>query len=97
MDTRRTERGHSLEFEELDPVARAVRESARLGEERSLVDLVLLACDFSDDPVEIGNMVDGLVTEASSRLLSSEDDPMLGRWSPAAKPEEQAPAIAPTG
>jgi hypothetical protein len=59
-----------------------VRESARFGEERSLVDLVLLACDFSDDPVEIGDMVDGLVTEASSRLLTGERDPMLGRRPP---------------
>ena len=56
---------------------RALRTSARLGEERSIVDLVLLACDFSDDPLEIGELVDGLVEETSTRLLSLERDPML--------------------
>ena len=56
-----------------------LRTSARLGEERSIVDLVLLACDFSDDPVEIGSLVDGLVTEASNRLRSPERDPMPRR------------------
>jgi len=58
-----------------EPIGRlesALRSSARLGEERSLVDLVLLACDFSDDPTEIGELVDALVTEASSRLVGAE-------------------------
>jgi hypothetical protein len=55
----------------------AIRTSARLGEERSLVDLVLLACDFSDDRQEIDRLVDGLVLEAASRLLPASQDPML--------------------
>jgi hypothetical protein len=63
---------------------RALRTSARLGEERSLVDLVLLACEFGDDPLEIEGLVDGLVTEASSRLLRASEDPML-RGRPAAQ------------
>ena len=57
----------------------ALRTSARLGDERSLVDLVLLACEFSDDPLEIEGLVDGLAAEASSRLLGASRDPMLCR------------------
>ena len=64
---------------------RALRTSARLGEQRSLVDLVLLACEFSDDALEIENLVDGLVSEASERLLRASQDPMLQRRSAATR------------
>ena len=74
---------HNGQREPTSRLERALRTSARLGEERSIVDLVLLACDFSDDPLEIGELVDGLVAEASTRLRSPERDPMLNRGSAA--------------
>jgi hypothetical protein len=75
--THPNEARHERPLEATGPLECALRTSARLGDERSLVDLVLLACEFSDDPLEIEGLVDGLVAESSSRLVPASDDPML--------------------
>ena len=43
----------------------------------SLVDVILLACDFSDDQTEIADLVDDLVRSSHARLLSLREDRMF--------------------
>jgi hypothetical protein len=76
--TQPIEARHERPLEATGPLECALRTSARLGDERSFVDLVLLACEFSDDALEIEGLVDGLVAVSSSRLVPASDDPMLG-------------------
>ena len=48
-----------------------------LGAEMSIVELVLFACDATDDQTEVRDLVDGLVSNGAARLLPRDADPML--------------------
>jgi hypothetical protein len=45
----------------------------------SLVDVVLLACDFSEDPAGIDDLVEGVIQSGAARILPRDRDPMLVR------------------
>ena len=45
----------------------------------SIVVLVLLACDVSEDPSEVGDLVGGAIGSGAARVLPVACDPMLGR------------------
>ena len=47
--------------------------------ERSLVDTVLLACDLSEDAMEIDDLVSGVIQRQTTRILPRERDPMLSQ------------------
>ena len=47
--------------------------------ERSLVDTVLLACDLSDDAMEIDDLVSGVIERRTTRILPQQRDPMLAQ------------------
>lgn len=59
------------------PLESALRAADPDGCEMSLVDLVLLACDVSEDETEVNDMVDGLIQRGAARILPLERDPML--------------------
>jgi hypothetical protein len=45
----------------------------------SLIDLVLFACDLSEDATEVNDIVDGLIENGAARILPIERDPLLGQ------------------
>ena len=70
-ELRRSEAHHRLE--------RELRAGHPCGHEISLVDLVLLACEVSEDEGEVGDVVDGLIDSGAARILPVRCDPMLER------------------
>jgi hypothetical protein len=54
------------------------------GSEISLVDLVLFACDASEDETEVADLVDGAISTGAARILPVDCDPMLARMEPLA-------------
>jgi hypothetical protein len=69
---------------DLAPIEVALRACGPAGCDMSLVDVVLLACDLSEDEGEINDIVDGLIDRGAARLLPAGADPMLVRLDEAA-------------
>ena len=61
----------------IDTLESALRSSDPAGREMSLIDLVLFACDVSEDATEVGDVVDGLIARGTARVLPIERDAML--------------------
>jgi hypothetical protein len=49
------------------------------GSEMSLVDVVLFACDESEDETEVADLVDCAIASGAARILPTDCDPMLER------------------
>jgi len=62
----------------IQPLERALRAADPRGLELSLVDLVLLACDVSEDESEVGDLVDGLIRSGAARVLPATCEPCPG-------------------
>ena len=58
---------------------RALRDFDTGCPEISLVDVVLLACEVSEDATEIDDLVADVIRDATSRILPQQRDPMLAR------------------
>ncbi len=67
------------ELQPLDCLDGALRALDSCGPEISLVDVVLLACDASEDAAEINDLVAGVIQSGATRILPRQRDPMLGR------------------
>ena len=63
----------------LDHLERALWNLDPGNPERSLVDTVLLACDLSEDAMEIDDLVSGVIQRRTSRILPRQRDPMLAQ------------------
>ncbi len=63
----------------LESIERALRAFDPSGPEMSLVDVVLLACDFSEDATGIDDLVEGVILSGAARILPRVRDPMLVR------------------
>ena len=63
-------------FESIEPALRALDPC---GQEISLVDVVLLACDASEDATEIDDLVARVIRSGAARILPRLRDPMLVR------------------
>ncbi len=59
------------------PLETALRACDPAGCEMSLVEVVLLACDLSEDETEVNDIVDGLIERGAARILPIDCDPML--------------------
>ena len=68
-----------LETRPRESLERALRALDPCGPELSLVDVVLLACDVSEDATEIDDLVAGVIRSATARILPQKRDPMLAR------------------
>ena len=68
-----------LETRPRESLERALRALAPCGPALSLVDVVLLACDVSEDATEIDDLVAGVIRSATARILPQQRDPMLAR------------------
>ena len=66
------------------PLEAALRACDPDGCEMSLVDLVLLACDVSEDESEVNDIVDGLIARGAARILPAACDPMFAQLEAAA-------------
>jgi len=66
------------------PLEAALRACGPAGCEMSLIDVVLLACDVSEDETEVNDIVDGLIQRGAARLLPATCDPMLSNLEAAA-------------
>ena len=70
----------SMELEPIGaPLDRAIRSCGPAGRDLSIVELVLLACDVTEDEGEVNDVVDGLIRCGVARVLPAADDPMLAR------------------
>jgi len=58
---------------------RALRDFDTRCPEISLIDVVLLACDVSEDATEIDDLVADVIRGATPRILPQQRDPMLAR------------------
>ena len=67
------------ELHSLENALRSLRTLDPCAKEMSLVDLVLLACDFSEDATGIDDLVEGAIQSGAARILPGERDPMLVR------------------
>ena len=47
------------------------------GSEISLIDLVLFACDLSEDPGDVSDLVAGAIETGAARILPGSCDPMM--------------------
>jgi len=56
---------------------RALRASDPCGAELSIVELVLFACEVSEDAGEVDDLVDAMIGAGAVRLLPRERDPFL--------------------
>ncbi len=74
----------SDETRAVEPVHRALLAIGPGEPETSIIDLVLLACELSEDEGEIADVVDGAIRSGAVRILPSHRDPMLGRLDAAA-------------
>lgn len=63
----------------IDHLECALRAASPSGCEMSLIDLVLFACDLSEDATEVNDIVDGLIENGAARILPIERDPLLGQ------------------
>ena len=61
------------------PRERLARALDHCGPEMSLVDVVLLACDLSEDATEIDDLVASVIRSAATRIVPEQRDPMLAR------------------
>lgn len=59
------------------PLETALRICGPEGRDMSLVEVVLLACDLSEDGSEVNDIVDGLIRRRAARVLPTDCDPML--------------------
>ena len=62
-----------------EPLERLLRASHPCGGEISLIDLVLLACDLSEDAGEVNDLVDCVIESGAARILPADCDPMMCR------------------
>jgi hypothetical protein len=60
-----------------EPLEQLLRASHPGGGEISLIDLVLLACDLSDDAGELNDLVDCVIESEAARILPADCDPMM--------------------
>ena len=67
------------ELHPLERFERALRALDPCGPELSLVDVVLLACDLSEDATGIDDLVEGVIESGAARILPRRRDPMLVR------------------
>ena len=77
---RRTSAGAPAPGQPAERLARlsgALRNVDPLGIELSIIEVVLLACDASEDQGEIRDLVDGLIQSGSARVLPAARDPLL--------------------
>ena len=63
----------------LDHLERALWNLDPASPERSLIDTVLLACDLSEDAMEIDDLVSGVIQRRTTRILPRQRDPMLAQ------------------
>ena len=68
-----------LETRPRESLERTLRSLDPCGPELSLVDVVLLAWDVSEDATEIDDLVAGVIRSATARILPQPRDPMLAR------------------
>ena len=68
-----------------EPLERLLRASHPCGGEISLIDLVLLACDLSEDAGELNDLVDCVIESGAARILPADCDPMMRRVESSAK------------
>jgi len=70
---------YQSEPDALENLQRGLRAVDPRGPEISLVETVLLACDFSEDATEIDDLVSGAIRSQAARILPRQRDPMLVR------------------
>ena len=56
-----------------------LRESEPGGSDMSLIDLVLFACDLSEDAGEINDLVESAIESGAARILPRACDPMMNQ------------------
>lgn len=66
-----------LDLPASEPFEHAVRALDPCAAEMSIVDVVLLACDLSEDATEIDDLVASAIQSGAARILPGERDPML--------------------
>ncbi len=67
------------ELQSLESLDRALRSQDPCGLEISLIDVVVLACDASEDAAEVNDLVAGVIQSGAARILPRQRDPMLVR------------------
>ena len=70
------------------PLETALQAVGPAGAEMSLIDVVLLACDVTEDETEVNDVVDALIQRGAARVLPAAEDEMLTRV------EEESPVLA---
>ncbi len=80
--------------ETLTRLSGALRSIDPQGVELSIIEVVLLACDASEDQSEICDLVDGLIHSGAARILPAADDPLLSHREDAQAVPGYAPTVA---
>lgn len=65
------------ELHAIEPLERALQAVDSRGLETSLVEVVLLACDQSEDATTVDDLVEGVIRSGAARILPRDRDPML--------------------